>query len=305
MIPGEDGAKLAVSGQLVKVLTHRRDDRGMTLEGFASRCVRRGEVHELVTTDHTEAAAGARIDRVGFLGFVEIGCGGVIDRGDEVWAGGGRVGTVLGFDACHFPNHYNILITVPEPLTGPQLGLAPEAEVRFEQRAEERSPGASMNPRINLAELEPAAYQAMVGLEQYLASSPLPAPLRELVKLRASQLNGCSFCVELHRHQAGNGGETDERLSSLVRWRASPCFSAAERAALALTEAATRLGTEGVPDAVWDEAAAHFDDRQLAALVMTVATVNAWNRIAVSTGLAAKRAGGFREHTEPQGTHLT
>jgi hypothetical protein len=135
MTSGEDGAKRAVYGRLVKVLTHRRDDRGMALEEFASRCVRRGEVHELVTTDHTETAAGARIDRVGFLGFVEIGCAGVIDRGDEVWAGGHLVGTVLGFDACHFPNHYNILIAAPERLTGPQLDLAPEAEVRFEQRA--------------------------------------------------------------------------------------------------------------------------------------------------------------------------
>ncbi|GGX01130.1 carboxymuconolactone decarboxylase family protein [Streptomyces lomondensis] len=144
-----------------------------------------------------------------------------------------------------------------------------------------------MTPRINLAELEPAAYQAMLGLEQYLASSPLPAPLRELVKLRASQLNGCAFCVELHRQQARDGGESDERLLSLMSWRTSPCFGRAERAALALTDAATRLGTEGVPDAVWNDAAAHYDDRQLAALVMTVATVNAWNRIAISTRLAA------------------
>jgi hypothetical protein len=137
-----------VYGQLVKVLTHRRDDRGMTLEGFASRCVRGGEVHELVTTDHTETAAGARIDRVGFLGFVEIGCAGVIDRGDEVWADGGLVGTVLGFDACHFPNHYNILISVPEPLTGPQLGLAPEVEVRFGQRVPvPHPPGNRPTPR--------------------------------------------------------------------------------------------------------------------------------------------------------------
>lgn len=133
MTPGEDGPKRTVTGQLVKVLTHRREDRGMSLEPFAGRCVRSGEVHELVTTDHTETAAGARIDRVGFLGFLEIGCAGVIDRGDEVWTEGRRIGTVLGFDACHFPNHYNILIHTPELLTGPQLGLAPEMKVRFTQ----------------------------------------------------------------------------------------------------------------------------------------------------------------------------
>lgn len=133
MNPGEDGPKRDVHGRLVKVLTHRRDDRGMVLEPFASRCVRAGEVHELVTTDHTGSAAEGGVDRVGFLGFVELGCAGVLDRGDTVWAGEQRVGTVLGFDACHFPNHYNILITVPLPLTGRQLALSPETEIRFTQ----------------------------------------------------------------------------------------------------------------------------------------------------------------------------
>lgn len=129
----EDGAKRTVRGRLVKVLIHRRDDRGMALEPYASRCVRAGEVHELLTTDHTDTAPGARIDRVGFLGFVEMECGGVVDRGDTVRVGGRAVGTVLGFDACHFPNHYNIVIRTDTPVTGPELGLAPEVEVRFEQ----------------------------------------------------------------------------------------------------------------------------------------------------------------------------
>ncbi len=127
----ENGAKRVVTGQVIKVLTHRRDDRGMCLEPFASRCVRRGEVHELVTTDHHETAAGAHIDRVGFLGFVEISCAGVIDRGDELWIAGRRVGSVLGFDSCHFPNHYNILISTSVPRTGPDFALQPEADVRF------------------------------------------------------------------------------------------------------------------------------------------------------------------------------
>ncbi|QQQ79891.1 hypothetical protein IOD16_16750 [Saccharothrix sp. 6-C] len=127
----EDGEKRAVGGRVVKVLVHRRDDRGMSLEPFASRCVRRGEVHELVTTDHEDTAAGARIDRVAFLGFVEIVNAGVIDRGDEVWCDGEFVGSVLGFDACHHPNHYNILITSPTPRTGPELGLRPEMDVLF------------------------------------------------------------------------------------------------------------------------------------------------------------------------------
>ncbi|MGH3623302.1 MAG: DUF6917 domain-containing protein, partial [Sciscionella sp.] len=127
----ENGDKRAVTGVLVKVLTHRRDDRGMSLEPHASRCVRRGEVHELVTTDHEDTTEGARIDRVGFLGFAEMTCAGVIDRGDGFWVGDSFVGTVLGFDACHFPNHYNILIRVPALVTGPELDLRPELAVGF------------------------------------------------------------------------------------------------------------------------------------------------------------------------------
>lgn len=127
----EDGAKRAVPGTVVKVLVHRRDDRGMRLEPFASRCVREGEVHELVTTDHDSTVPGARVDRVGFLGFLEIDRAGVIDRGDEVWIDGRLVGTVLGFDGCHFPNHYNILIHTLVPVTGADLDLAPELAVRF------------------------------------------------------------------------------------------------------------------------------------------------------------------------------
>ncbi|MFE2041610.1 DUF6917 domain-containing protein [Streptomyces sp. NPDC059477] len=134
MNPREDGAKRIVPATLVKVLTHRRDDRGMRLEEFTSRCVRRGEVHELVSTDQAGSPPGARIDRVGFLGFAEIDGAGVIDRGDEVWADGRRVGTVLGFDACHFPNHYNVLIAVDSLVTGPELGLRPEVSVVFRQR---------------------------------------------------------------------------------------------------------------------------------------------------------------------------
>jgi hypothetical protein len=128
---GENGAKRVVTGALVKVLLHRRDDRGMILEPHASRCVRAGEVHELVTTDHRETTPGARIDRVGFLGFAELHRAGVIDRGDECWIGDRLVGTVLGFDACHFPNHYNILISAPEPVTGADLALVPEMAVGF------------------------------------------------------------------------------------------------------------------------------------------------------------------------------
>ncbi|MCK9868247.1 hypothetical protein AB0M72_08260 [Nocardiopsis dassonvillei] len=124
MNPREDGPKRDVTATLVKVLVHRRSERGMRLEPHASRCVRAGEVHELVATDHTETAEGARIDRVGFLGFAEITGAGVVDRGDEVWIGPRRVGTVLGFDACHMPNHYNVLVHADPLPTGRDLGLA-------------------------------------------------------------------------------------------------------------------------------------------------------------------------------------
>jgi hypothetical protein len=127
----EDGAKRPVTASLVKVLVHRREDRGMHLEPYASRCVRAGEVHELLTTDHDRTAAGTRIDRVAFLGFAEIARAGVIDRGDGVWIDGRLVGTVLGFDACHFASHYNIVIHSTEPRTGADLNLAPEADIHF------------------------------------------------------------------------------------------------------------------------------------------------------------------------------
>lgn len=131
MNPDEDGPKRSLSARAVKVLVHHRTERGMSLEPHASRCVRAGEVHELVTTDHAETGAGARIDRVAFLGFAEFDHGGVLDRGDQLRIGDRHVGTVLGFDACHFPNHYNILVHAEVPVSGADVGLRPEAELSF------------------------------------------------------------------------------------------------------------------------------------------------------------------------------
>lgn len=145
----------------------------------------------------------------------------------------------------------------------------------------------NQTPRMQLADLAPEAYRHMLGLERFLASSPLPAGIRELVKLRASQINGCAYCVDMHSHDLKSGGETDERLFSVVTWREAPFFTAEERAALALTEEATRLGPEGVSDGVWDEARRHFDEPTLAALVVAIATINAWNRFGVTLRLVA------------------
>ncbi|MEV4729407.1 hypothetical protein [Saccharopolyspora sp. NPDC049426] len=136
MNPEEDGPKRTLTARLVKVLVHHRHERGMSLEPHASRCVRAGDVHELVTTDDVETASGSRIDRVAFVGFAEFDRGGVIDRGDRLRIGDRFVGTVLGFDACHFPNHYNILIHAETPLSGSDLDLRPETELSFSQHPE-------------------------------------------------------------------------------------------------------------------------------------------------------------------------
>ncbi|MFF3441152.1 carboxymuconolactone decarboxylase family protein [Streptosporangium sp. NPDC002721] len=146
-----------------------------------------------------------------------------------------------------------------------------------------------MKERMNVAELAPEAYRAMLRLERYLTESGLPHATKELVKLRVSQINGCGFCVDMHSHDAKAAGESDERLFAVAAWRETPFFSDAERAALALAEEATRLSDRGetVPDEVWDEAARHYEPEVLAALVVTISTINAWNRIAVTTRMVA------------------
>ncbi|MEV4644402.1 hypothetical protein [Saccharopolyspora sp. NPDC049357] len=145
MNPEEDGPKRTLTARVVKVLVHHRHERGMSLEPHASRCVRAGDVHELVTTDHVETESGARIDRVAFLGFAEFDRGGVIDRGDRLRIGDHFVGTVLGFDACHFPNHYNILIHAETPLSGRDLELQPETELSFAQHPESAASGVGLS----------------------------------------------------------------------------------------------------------------------------------------------------------------
>jgi len=139
--------------------------------------------------------------------------------------------------------------------------------------------------RMDVAALAPAAYKAMIALDSRVHAGPLPAELVELVKLRASQLNGCAYCVDSHSADAAKAGTAPNRLAAVGAWEEGPFFSAAERAAFALTESMTRLseGSPRVPDQVWAEAAAHFDDEELAQLVMLLATINAWNRIGVGT----------------------
>ncbi|NPC91341.1 hypothetical protein HOO54_03545 [Bacillus sp. WMMC1349] len=123
--------KRIVKGAFVKLLFHKQKYRGMRLMDFETRCVQQGEIHEIVTTTHKNAKSGDTIDEVGFLGFAEMNCGGVIERGDQVIINNKVIGYVLGFDDCHFPNHYNVLIAVEQTMTADELHIAVENEIIF------------------------------------------------------------------------------------------------------------------------------------------------------------------------------
>lgn len=131
----------------------------------------------------------------------------------------------------------------------------------------------------------PGAMQALQSLSAAIDKSGLPRRTQELINLRASQINGCGVCVDMHPRILKHLGETDERLMAVAAWRDAPYFTEAERAALALTEATTRLSdrSDPVPDDVWEEAARHYDERKLAGLVLAIALINTWNRLNAST----------------------
>ncbi|PZS38625.1 MAG: alkylhydroperoxidase [Pseudonocardiales bacterium] len=142
-------------------------------------------------------------------------------------------------------------------------------------------------PRIIIKKLAPEAYQHLYALDNFLTESRLDPALWELVKIRASQINGCAFCVNMHSFAAHQAGESLERLFAVAVWREAPFFTDPERAALALTEAATVFEHGQVSDEVWGEAATHFDEDQLAALVLAIGLINLWNRIGVTTRMVA------------------
>lgn len=139
----------------------------------------------------------------------------------------------------------------------------------------------------NPAMIVPDAMTAALALGKSIATSAkksgLPSRTLHLVHLRASQINGCGFCVDMHSHEARKDGETDERLFGVAAWRESPYFNDAERAALALAEAASRLSDkpDAVPDEIWNEAVKHYDEAALATLILGIAAVNFWNRVNV------------------------
>lgn len=142
-----------------------------------------------------------------------------------------------------------------------------------------------MEPRMLLKEVNPAAFTAMVGLEKFLDGASLDKNLKELVKIRASQLNRCAFCLHIHATDARKLGEAEVRIYMLNAWRETTYFTPQERAALALTEAVTLVASNGVPDDVYEEAARHFSEQEITELLMAVITINCWNRIAITTGL--------------------
>ena len=129
--------------------------------------------------------------------------------------------------------------------------------------------------------LAPEAYERISVLEQHVRSK-VDGQVLELVKTRASMLNGCAFCIDMHTTDATTAGEDPRRLFAVAAWRESPFFSDAERAALALTDAVTRLGEDGVPDAVWEPVVAAYGDATAAELVVAIATINVWNRLAIT-----------------------
>ena len=141
-----------------------------------------------------------------------------------------------------------------------------------------------MENRINIQKVEPAAYQAMFGLEKYLSTSKVDPILLELIKMRASQINGCAFCLNMHSADARKIGETEQRLYLLNAWRETTLFTKQEEAVLALTEEVTLIGNH-VADKTYNNAAGLFSEQELAQIIMAIVTINAWNRIAITTKL--------------------
>ncbi len=139
-----------------------------------------------------------------------------------------------------------------------------------------------MPERLNYVQRAPAGYRAMAALNRYVEGCGLEHSLLELVKMRASQINGCAYCIDMHSKDARALGESEQRLYALNAWRETPFYTDRERAALALTEAATRIADAHVSDALYEEASQHFSDEELVNLMLAIVTINGWNRIAIT-----------------------
>ncbi|MGG4461902.1 carboxymuconolactone decarboxylase family protein [Brevibacillus porteri] len=144
-----------------------------------------------------------------------------------------------------------------------------------------------MQARFNHRAANPEALQTMLKLENFVNESGLDKKLIELIKIRASQINGCAFCMDMHTQDARKLGETEQRIYLLSLWRESAVYTEAERAVLALTEAVTVITANGVSEELYQQVREHFDENQYVALIMAINTINSWNRIAISTGMSA------------------
>jgi AhpD family alkylhydroperoxidase len=136
--------------------------------------------------------------------------------------------------------------------------------------------------RFDYAKVAPGAYRAMAGLEHYLHESGLQEALLHLIKLRASQINGCAYCLDMHWKDLKSIGEQDQRLYELNAWEESPFYNDRERAALAWTEAVTLVAESRVPEELYERVRRHFSEKEVADLMLAIATINAWNRLAIS-----------------------
>lgn len=141
-----------------------------------------------------------------------------------------------------------------------------------------------MKERLNYQKVAPEALKPMIELEKYVATSGLERSLYELVKTRASQINGCAYCLDMHTKDARKAGETEQRLYVLSAWRETSFYTPRKRAALAWTEAVTQISHEGVSEELFKVTSQHFEEKELVALTMAIVAINGWNRLAISFG---------------------
>ena len=138
-----------------------------------------------------------------------------------------------------------------------------------------------MKQRLDYSQIAPEALKGMLELEKYVSNSGLEKTLYELVKIRASQINGCAYCLDMHTKDARKAGETEQRLFTLSAWRETPFYSERERAAFQWTEALTLISENNVSDSLFNSVSKHFDQEELVALTMAIVAINGWNRLAI------------------------
>lgn len=141
-----------------------------------------------------------------------------------------------------------------------------------------------MKTRLDYSKVEPKAVKALMALESYVVAAELGLPLRELVKIRASQINGCAYCIDMHTKDARAEGETEQRIYALNAWRETPFFTDRERAALEWTEALTLISEVEISDELYEKTRAYFNENEIIKLSMVIVAINGWNRLAISFG---------------------